>query len=355
MSFVRYKWPVPRELLLTGPRALDIAEYDERPPGPGEARASAIASGISHGTELQLWRGTSAFHEQRFDPELRLFVPAEAGAAYPLRLGYEWVGRIAEVGAGVEAVREDDLVHLPRPHAETHVFAIDEPAGLPFRLPDGLAAERGTLLQTATIAVQAVHDASLKLGDRVAVFGLGVFGLLAVQLARLAGAEWIAAVDPVAGRRELGLRLGADVVYDPTSTDVGLELRRLDRVGADVAIEFSGTYPALQQALRSVRVAGTVVAAGFYPGGELALGQEFHHNRLTLVASMGGWGSPPREPRWPRSRARGLAASLLADGRLHVDDLITHRFPFGRAADAYELIDAQPDDVLRVLLDYSAG
>jgi 2-desacetyl-2-hydroxyethyl bacteriochlorophyllide A dehydrogenase len=344
---------VPRELLVTGPRTVSLAHYDERPPAAGEVRATALASGISHGTELQLWRGTSAFHGRRFDPELRLFLPADADATYPLRIGYEWVGRVADVGAGVTAVRPGEFVHLPRPHAETHLFTVDEAAGVPFRLPDGLAPERGTLLQTATIALQAVHDASLKLGDRTAVFGLGTFGLLAVQLARLGGAEWIAAVDPIATRRELALRLGADAVYDPGTTDVGLELRRLDGVGLDVAIEFSGSYPALQQALRSVRVAGTVVAAGFYAGGDLSLGEEFHHNRLTLVASMGGWGSPPREPRWPRARARGLAAALLDDGRLQVDDLLTHRFPFARAADAYELIDAHPSEVLRVTLDYS--
>jgi threonine dehydrogenase-like Zn-dependent dehydrogenase len=210
------------------------------------------------------------------------------------------------------------------------------------------------MLQTTTIALQAVHDAALKLGDRVAVFGLGTFGLLAVQLARLNGADWIAAADPIPGRRALATPLGADRVLDPTATDVGLELRQLDGTGVDVAIEFSGTYPALQQAMRAVRVGGTVVAAGFYAGGELRLGEEFHHNRLTLVASQGGWGNAPREPRWPRSRARRLAAELLADGRVRADELITHRFAFADAAQAYELVDRSPEDVLRVTLAYSA-
>ena len=216
-------------------------------------------------------------------------------------------------------MRVGELVHLPRPHAEEHVFAVDTAAGLPFvAARPGSLPRRATLLQTTTIALQAVHDASLKLGDRVAIFGLGAFGLLTVQLARLQGAGWIAASDPIADRRAFAERLGAELVLDPTATDVGLELRRLDGVGVDVAIEFSGSYAALQQAMRSVRVGGTVVAAGFYGGGELALGEEFHHNRLTLVASMGGWSSPPREPRWPRSRARALAAELLAAGRLEV-------------------------------------
>jgi 2-desacetyl-2-hydroxyethyl bacteriochlorophyllide A dehydrogenase len=343
---------VPRELLVTGPKASSLVQYDERPLGPDDVRAAALVSGISHGTELQLWRGTSSFRGRRFDPELRLFVEDEDDADYPIRIGYEWVGRVQEVGAGVRAVEPGALVHLPRPHAETHVFAVDELAGLPFRLPDGLPPERATLLQTTTIALQAVHDAALKLGDRVAVFGLGTFGLLAVQLARMNGARWIAAADLHAPRRALASRLGVDLVLDPAETDVGLELRRLDGVGVDIAVEFSGTYAALRQAMRGVRVGGTVVAAGFYSGGELHLGEEFHHNRLTLVASMGGWSAPPREPRWPRPRARSLAAELLGAGELDVDSLITHRFAFADAPAAYELIDRQPEDVLRAVLVY---
>jgi 2-desacetyl-2-hydroxyethyl bacteriochlorophyllide A dehydrogenase len=344
--------PVPQELLVTGPRTCSLADYDEPPLRVNEVRATALCSGISHGTELQLWRGTSSFRGKRFDPALRLFVDVTEGDGYPIRIGYEWVGRVDQVAADVRAVQPGDLVHLPRPHKETHTFAVDEPAGLPFRLPDDLPPERGTLLQTTTIAIQAVHDASLKLGDRVAVFGLGTFGLLAVQLARMSGAGWIAATDPVAHRRQLAEKLGADLALDPTAADVGFELRRLDRVGVDVAVEFSGTYAALEQAMRSVRVGGTVVAAGFYGGGELALGEEFHHNRLTLIASMGGWGSPPREPRWPRARARALAADLLARGELHTDALITHRFALADAAAAYDLIDRRPQDVLRAVLVY---
>ena len=343
---------MPQELLVTGPKTCSVEPYDEQPLKADEVRATALVSGISHGTELQLWRGTSPFRGGRFDPELRLFVEGEEATGYPIRIGYEWVGRVDEVGAQVRSVQIGELVHLPRPHAETQVFAVDAVVGLPFRLPDDLPPDRGTLLQTATIALQAVHDASLKLGDRIAVFGLGAFGLLTVQLARMAGAGWIAAADPIAGRRALAAEFDADLVLDPATTDIGLVLRQLDGIGVDVAVEFSGTYPALRQAMRSVRVGGTVVAAGFYAGGELGLGEEFHHNRLTLVASMGGWSSPPRDPRWPRSRARSVAAELLANGRLDADALITHRFALADAANAYDLIDRSPQEVLRTVLVY---
>jgi 2-desacetyl-2-hydroxyethyl bacteriochlorophyllide A dehydrogenase len=322
-----------RELIVTAPRTVAIVERGDPVLEPGQLRARAVVSGISHGTELQLWRGTSAFRGRRFDTDLRLFIADDAGEGFPLRLGYEWVG-VVEEGDGLPA---GTLVHLARPHAETHVFS----AGDAFVLPEGLAAERATMLQSATIALQAVHDASLKLGDRVAIFGLGTFGLLAVQLARLSGAGRIAAVDPLESRRALAATLGADYV---DAEEAG------GRV--DVAIEFSGTYGGLEAAMRSVRVTGTVVAAGFYGEGELALGREFHHNRLTLLASQGGWGLPPRDERWPRARGRTYVAELLAADRLRVDELVTHRIPFEEAASAYALADERPSDVLRMILLY---
>jgi 2-desacetyl-2-hydroxyethyl bacteriochlorophyllide A dehydrogenase len=348
---------MPRELILTGPRTLELASYNDEPVAPDQIRAEAVVSGISHGTELALYRGVSPFDGKRFDTDLRLFV-ADAGAeTSPMRLGYEWVGTVREAGAAVDAAGVGDLVHLSLPHRETQTVTIEDEARAPWTvLPRGVDPERASLLQSATIALQAVHDARVKLGDTVAVFGLGVFGLLAVQLTRLSGASWIAAVDPIAARRELAQGLGADAVLDPSVCDVGREIKvAAGRSGVDVAIELSGRYAALHQAMRSARLAGTVVAAGFYtgaPGDNLNLGEEWHHNRLTLVGSMSGWGAPHREPGWDRRRLRATALDLLGSGTLDVDELVTHRVAFARAAEAYELIDRKPEETIRVLLTY---
>jgi threonine dehydrogenase-like Zn-dependent dehydrogenase len=345
------------ELLLAGPREIQLSPYEELPLEADQIRAEAIISGISHGTELALYRGISPFAAKSFDRELRLFVDDRGTDAYPMRLGYEWVGIVREVGGEVRAPAVGDLVHLALPHRDTHTLAPEGGAAVPWSvLPPGLDPERAALLHSVTISLQAVHDARLKVGDAVAVFGLGSFGLLAVQLARLNGAGWIAGVDPVEGRRELARRFGADLLLDPASCDVGREITlAAGTSGADVAIEFSGRYAALHQALRSVRVAGTVVAAGFYVGSgdsDLRLGEEFHHNRLTLVGSMSGWDVPHRAPGWDRPRLRATALELLAQGRLDVEPFVTHRVPFARAAEAYELIDRRPAEELRVVLTY---
>lgn len=348
---------MPHELLLTGPRQITLAPYDEPPLAADQVRAQAVLSAISHGTELNLYRGTSAFHERRFDPALRLFVASAEQAPYPARLGYEWIGRVVEVGAAVTGYAPGDLIHLPLPHRETHTFAPASMAslGVAGPLPVALRPEQAAFLSSTSIALQAVHDARVKLGDHVLVFGLGALGLLTVQLARRSGAGRVDAVDPIAGRRELALALGADNTYDPTALDLGLMLKQAGP-GADVAIEFSGSYAALHEAIRCVRQGGLVAAAGFYQGGAqaLRLGEEFHHNRVTLLASQRGWGNPHRDhPLWGRPRLHAAAIDLLASGHLHVENLITQRIPFARAADAYDLLDRGAPDALKVILTYT--
>ncbi len=352
---------MPLKFLLTGPRELTFRSYEEPSLEPHQIRARAVLSGISHGTELNLYRGTAPFHDKTFDHDLRLLVDTPPGANYPAELGYEWVGRVVDVGEEAEGFQAGDLIHLPFAHRETHTVDPREPTmvGRVEPLPEGLDPEAAALLALAGVALQAVHDAHIKLGDRVAIFGMGAIGLLAVQLARLDGALWIDAVDPLPDRRRLAESFGADRTLDPAACDAAREIKSASRQrGADVAIELSGSYEALQEALRSVPKAGTVVAGGFYQGEGIALrlGEEWHHNRITLISSMGVWDCPHRDsPAWDRARVHATATELLAKGRLRTEGLISHRIPFQRAAEAYELIDRRPGEVVKVVLTYDQG
>jgi threonine dehydrogenase-like Zn-dependent dehydrogenase len=347
---------MPAELLLTAPGEVVLAGYEEREPGPHEVHARALVSSISQGTELTLYLGRSPFGAKRFDRDLRLFVETDE-PEYPARLGYEWVGEVTAVGASVTGVSVGDRIQAALPHRESQL--VDVTGLVPWSLlPAGLSLDRAALLQSATIALQAVHDAELKAGDRVAVFGLGVFGLLSVELARQSGASFVVAVDPLAARRELAARLGADWTLDPGTVDVGAEIKGREGARAvDVAIEFSGRYDALQQAMRSVRLAGRVVAAGFYAGAgtALRLGEEWHHNRLTLVSSMQGWDAPSRFAGWDRARLRAAALRLLAEDRIARDGLVTHRFAFEAAPEAYRRLAERPAEILRALLVYETA
>jgi threonine dehydrogenase-like Zn-dependent dehydrogenase len=172
---------MPRTLVLDGPRRLRLADQPNRPLRPGEIRLRARLSAISHGTELGLYRGTSAFTDKVFDRGLRAFVHPQAGSAatYPVTLGYEMVGEVTEVAPDVHEVEVGDLVHTGTPHQEETVLdvAASLEATYPLvRLPTAERPERALFISLAAVALQAVHDAEMKLGDAVSVHGLGTIG-----------------------------------------------------------------------------------------------------------------------------------------------------------------------------------
>jgi 2-desacetyl-2-hydroxyethyl bacteriochlorophyllide A dehydrogenase len=353
---------MPRTLVLEGPKRLRLSEQASRPLEPGEIRLRARLSGISHGTELSLYRGTSAFSDRVFDRGLRAFVVPHAGttSAYPVTLGYEMVSEVVEVAPGVDQVEVGDLVHTGTPHQEETVLNAAESLAMSFplkRLPTTERPERALFISLAAVALGAVHDAQLKLGDAVSVHGLGAIGLLTVQMCALDGIQRVFAVDPDPSRRALAAKLGATDILDPLGDiPTGLQIRdRTGGTGVDVAIEASGSDRALQDALASAGLGGTVVGAGFYQGGaaNLRLGEEFHHNRLTLLSSMGGWGAPSRyAPLWDRRRIMETSVRLLYSDHLKIDGLIGRTFAFGDAPDAYAWIDANPHEAVKVALDY---
>ena len=351
-----------RALVLDGPRRLRLSDHPSAPLEQGEVRLRARLSGISHGTELSLYRGTSAFTDRQFDRGLRAFVAPPAGSvsAYPVTLGYEMVSEVVEVAPDVTAVRVGDLVHTGTPHQEETVLDLAASGTAtypPVRLPTEERLERALFISLAAVALQAVHDAEIKLGDGVSVHGLGTIGLLVVQMCALEGIQKVFAVDPDAHRRELATGLGATHVLDPTADPpVGLQIRELnDGHGVDVAIEVSGSDSGLQGALAAAGLGATVVAAGFYQGGagNVRLGEEFHHNRLSLIASIGAWGAPHRHaPLWDRRRMMDTATRLLYTDRISVEGLLDRRFPFEDAAAAYRWIDEHPQGSVKVAFVY---
>ena len=353
-----------RVLVLEGPRTLRLREEEARVPAAREVRVRALVSGISHGTELNLYRGSSAFADREFDRELRAFVtPDPSRPTYPARLGYSLVGVVDEVGDAVTELAPGDFVHAGVPHREDAVVDLDAAGHSTYpliRLPAGDLPLWSLFISLGAVALVAAHDAAIQLGDHVAVIGLGAIGLLLVQMARLAGAARVTAVDPVATRRDLALELGAHTAVDPTEAGdgAGAAIKRAGGRGLDVAIETSGTAAGVHDAIAAAGLGGRVVTVGFYQGGADAvrLGEEWHHNRLDMVSSMGAWGAPHRSyPAWDRPRVMQTVVDLLAAGAVRVDGLPVRRFPFDQAAEAYRWLDANPNEAVKVALTYDGS
>ncbi len=329
-------------LWLTAPRKLEFRRETVPPPGPGEVRVRAIASAISHGTEMLVYRG-------QIPPDLPLDLPTLAGGfGFPIKYGYAAVGRVMDVGTAVKNCLPGDTVFVHHPHQD--IFLV--PASMAVRLPAGLDPHLGLFTANLETAVNVLLDTPLHIGETAVVFGQGTVGLLITQLLRHAGAGRVVAVDPLERRRDLALALGAHESMAPDEDLPAIVRALTGGRGADVAMEASGSAPALQQAIECVAVEGTVVVVSWYgtKPATLTLGGHFHRGRVRLRSSQVGRLNPDLSPRWDNTRRLAVVTDLLP--RLRLEGLISHRFPFGEASSAYHLIDEHPDECVQVVLTH---
>jgi threonine dehydrogenase-like Zn-dependent dehydrogenase len=339
---------MPRELVAVAVRTPVLREYADEPLGAGEIRVRTEFGAPKHGTELHIYRGDHLPDGQYWDSEQRLVLPrVRAGSDFPQPLGNIAVGVVTEVGPGVEGVAPGDRVAGYGPLRETQRWVWGRGGATRVRrMPEGMAWQAAVCLDPVAVALGGVRDGKVRLGDRVAVFGLGAIGLMAVQLARLAGATWVAASDPIAARRDVALATGADLVIDPAAEDAGLAIRRATgNAGVDVAIETSGAAQGLHQALRGLAFGGTLAVLAVYNEfrGGLNLGHEAHRNRPVLVFPRAESEPHYDHPRWDHRRLADTAWALLASGRVRCEPVVQPVVSFEEVVEAYREIDRHPE------------
>ena len=330
----------------------ELVPYDPPPLGPRQIRGRTVLAAPKHGTEMRSWH-QNAFRGRRWDARLRLFLdPGDTPPPAPpesVAVGNMGVVTVTEVGAEVADFRPGDLVYGYMPVREIQTL---DAGGL--RPLGTVSPEDAVCIDPAHVAFIAVRDGNVRLGDDVAVFGLGAIGLMTVQAARASGARRVIAVDPLASRRARATSLGADLTLDPAVGDTALAIKQAtDLDGVDVALEISGADPAVREAIRCIRQCGTVVGVGWSKtdGRGLYLGEEFHINRPTLVASQHSeyWGNPSRDhPLWSPGRARTACHELFAAGRLTSRQVLDPIVPLQQAPDVLQAVLHDPGSVLKV-------
>jgi threonine dehydrogenase-like Zn-dependent dehydrogenase len=311
---------MPKRLAITGPYEVEVLEYEDPPLEAGQVLVKTELASGKHGTTTAMFDGR-VFKGQRFDQEMRLFIQEEpqpskdAGPRVPGGTGTTGVGTVVEVGPDVTRWKVGDHVLGFMDVRETNVCREERL----WELGD-IDPELALCLEPAYVSFHCVRESQVRYGDTVAVIGLGALGLLAV--------------------------------LDPTVGDAALEIHHLTSgAGVDVAIELAGVYPALNTAIRSCRVGGTVCSAGFYQGEAhgMWLGREWHHNRLSIVVPHGcGWGHPPRDyPRWDGRRAHDCIVSMMRKGKLTAPGIIDPIVPLDEGPAVFELIKNEPDQVIK--------
>ncbi|MBC7321364.1 zinc-binding alcohol dehydrogenase [bacterium] len=340
-----------KELIAIEPGKAILRDYEERELKPNEVRVKSEVSAEKHGTHLSFFLGRVPNVDKDWNSELELFIPREGKSSlFPFHLGNITVGRIVEVGKDVKEFKIGDRVWGYLPIRETHTVDISRIS----LIPEGLTDEEVLCIDPATVALMSVREGRFSLGDRVAVFGLGAIGLLTVQMARLNGATFIVAIDPIEERRNLAKVFGADLILG-TDIDVGLEIKlATGKRGVDVSIETSGSYRALHQAIRGTRYGGTIVTTSLYHGEGIGLdlGEEWHINRHTMVSGIRVESEPYRDfPRWDRKRIYDTVIELFKKKLLSIDGFL-HTVPFGDVLSAYETLKTNPNKWIKLGVRY---
>jgi 2-desacetyl-2-hydroxyethyl bacteriochlorophyllide A dehydrogenase len=334
------------------PYQVIVKEEPLPPPEPNRVLVETLASAISPGTELLIYRGQAP-------PDIPMDenIPALAGKFnYPLKYGYAAVGRVITVGSEVSSEWEGRCVFAYNPH-ESHFISPPEEL---IPLPPMVSPEEGTLLPTMETAINLLMDGRPLVGEQVAVFGQGVVGLLTTALLAEFPLASLVTLDPIPLRRETSLSLGAHEALDPTVPDALSRLREALRQGrpyrgADLTYELSGNPAALDQAIAVTGFNGRVVIGSWYGQKQASpyLGGRFHRSRISLISSQVSTISPGLESRWSKVRRWQTALRMLQE--FQPARVVTHRLPVRETATAYELLDQSPEETIAVILTYGGG
>jgi L-iditol 2-dehydrogenase len=206
-------------------------------------------------------------------------------------------------------------------------------------MPDPLGLEEGVSACNVGIGIEAVRRAHIDVGDDVVIFGVGLLGLIVLQLAKISGAGRAIAVGR-GHRLAIAEKLGVDEKIDRMQGGVVDRVRELTAGrGADVVIECAGAEEAVLHAVSCVRRGGRVVLAGISDKKSITLDT----NRIVLeeIDLVGSRGAPNALPE---------AVRLLASGRINVKPLVTHKLPLSEVHRGLEIFKNRLENVIRVAL-----
>ena len=283
----------------------------------------------------------------------------------PMPLGYSSAGRVLEVGAQVSQFKIGDRVACAGGGYAVHAEAVWVPKNLLVALPEQVDFESAAFTTLGAIALQGIRLSEVKLRDVAAVIGLGLLGQLAVQMLKAAGAVVIG-MDIQPARAELARKLGADAVADSPDQMTALCEQMSAGHGADVVLITADTKSnqPIEMAGHVARDKGMVVAVGsvglniprkiYYEKElDLRISRSYGPGRYDHRYEEEGHDYPYGYVRWTEQRNMEAFVQLLAEAKVDVRPLITHRFTIDDAPKAYELIKGKTGEpFLGVVLTY---
>ena len=335
-----------RAALLNGLRSIEVTDIPPPQPRNDEVRIRVAAVGVC-GSDLHCYLEGSTTGAQ---------------SVQPLVLGHEFAGIVTpdiadRVGLAAGTIVAIDparpcgvcewcergdtnlcpdvrFLGYPPNNGAMAEFVAVPPEAL-HALPPGMDAATGVLLETLGVALHAMDLAKLRLGETVVVLGCGPVGLLLAQLAKVAGAGRVLAVDPVVYRHCLAKRMGADESFASFAEIAKATGGR----GADLVLEATDSDAGFDQATRSARIGGRLVMVGIPNGNSYTIAaSEARRRGLSIKFSR----------RMPEIYPRAIA--LAASGRIDMTPLASHSFKLEETARAFAMQVAREDGIIKAII-----
>ena len=279
----------------------------------GEILVKLCVSSVSSGTERANIMGSKIVAWNK---------PEAKEAIFPRRAGYSSAGVVEQIGDGVTKFQVGDRVALCWGTHNQYVTIKENKA---YNI-DEVTFENAALFHIATFPLAAIRKCRLEIGESAIVMGMGILGLIALQLLKAAGAVPIIAVDPDSAKREKALSCGADYALDPYAPDFAEEAKRLTNGGANVGIEITGIGAGLNGILDCMALKGRVALLGCTRDSDFTIDyyHKVHGPGITLIGahtaarpkyeSCGGW--------WTQNDDMFTLIKLTQSGRLQLADMI---------------------------------
>lgn len=344
---------------------LDMSEVPIPPVGPGDVLVRTHFSFVSVGTEKmkvtqarmnlaekaaerpdQVKQVLNTLREQGVMPTVR---KVQERLKAPTTLGYSCAGVVAAVGSQVEDFRVGDRVAVIGEAVATHSEYNNVPRNLCVAVPEGVSLDHASCSAVGAIALQAVRQAKLELGETVAVIGLGLLGQFLVQLCRANGCR-VVGIDPDTSKHAVALAGGADLVCGPSMDEsLAAALRLSGGQGVDcvmitTAIKDKGpietTAAMLRDRGRAVCLGNTYIELDWRTWFAKEIDFLFSRAMGPGIFDMDyfwrGRDYPVGYVRWSANRNMAAVLDLIAQGRLDLSRLVTHRFPFAEAPKVFD-------------------
>jgi 2-desacetyl-2-hydroxyethyl bacteriochlorophyllide A dehydrogenase len=329
-------------LLFTAPEEVDIRTRRLPDPGRDEVLVKTRLSAISSGTETLIYKGL--FQE---DEERDSSIPALKGSfQYPFQYGYSSVGTVTDVGDPKNQLWSGKRVFAFQPHANSF---LSKPEDLIF-IPDELSDEEAVFLPNMETAVNLVMDGLPLIGERVAVVGLGIIGLLTTSVLSQFPLDLLAGIDLYPSRRTIAGKMSNTISVTPEEA-----VSSRPEKGYDLIYELSGTPKGLNLALELAGYESRIVIGSWYgrKGEEINLGGKFHRSRIKMISSQVSTIASGLTGRWTKQRRFSVAFQQLK--RIQPSQWITHKYSLDQAKEAYRQLVSHPEDTLQVIFTYTTN